>query len=46
MMIPQPTPFEPMAAVVVTAATIAPYMIILIGERIHALSKKRKDNER
>jgi cytochrome c-type biogenesis protein CcmH/NrfF len=45
-MIPAPTPFEPSAAVIVTAAWIAPYMIILIGARIYALSKKRKDNER
>ena len=44
-MLPAPAQFEPLAAVVVTAATIAPYMIILIGARIYALSKKRRDNE-
>ena len=44
-MIPQPAQFEPVAAVVVTAATIAPYMIILIGARIYALSKKRDKDE-
>lgn len=43
-MTPLPAQFEPQAAVVVTVATIAPYIIILIGAWIYARSRE-KDND-